>query len=314
MFVKKQKDLNDKELISVTGVTPFSLSDTLECGQAFRYELTEKEDGYVEYMTVVGDKLIRVGQAEDGELVFLGISEDDFFGICVPYFSLDTDYGEIKLDIKEKNGPAKLSEAADAAEGIRILRQDPWETLFSFIISQNNNIPRIRKIIRTISAEYGKNLAEGLAECPKCKGLTPSPEVCSACGCCYTFPTPEAVLARPEGLLSSRPGFRYKYLIDAAEKVLSGEVNLEKIKNEKNTEYTIFELKKIKGVGDKVASCVALFGFENLDAFPIDVWIKRANEEYFDGKLDPHSLGKYAGVAQQYIFHYIRNLDKDDDK
>ena len=122
MFVKKQKDLNDKEYISVTGITPFSLSDTLECGQAFRYELVDKREGYVEYMTVVGDKLIRVGQKSGGELAFYDVSEDDFFGICVPYFSLDTDYREIKLDIKEKNGPAKLSEAADAAEGIRILR------------------------------------------------------------------------------------------------------------------------------------------------------------------------------------------------
>ena len=314
MFVKKQKDLNDKECISVTDVSPFSLSDTLECGQAFRYELIDKRDGYVEYMTVARDKLIRVGQKSDGELVFYGVSEEDFFEICVPYFSLDTDYREIKRDITEKSAHPKLAEAAEVSEGIRILRQDPWEALFSFIISQNNNIPRIRKIIRAISAEYGKNLAESLPECPKCKGLAPSPEVCSACGCCYTFPTPEAVLSNPEGLLPSRPGFRYKYLIDAAEKVLSGEVDLEGIKSKKNTEYTISELKKIKGVGDKVASCVALFGFENLDAFPVDVWIKRAGEEYFDGKLDPSSLGKYAGVAQQYIFHYIRNLDKNSEK
>ena len=96
--------------------------------------------------------------------------------------------------------------------------------------------------------------------------------------------------------------------MDAAEKVSSGSVKLDEIAEKKNYEYTLEKLKEIKGVGDKVASCVALFGFENLDAFPVDVWMKRAIDEYFEGSLDHKALGNYAGVAQQYIFHYIRNL------
>lgn len=314
MFVKKHKVINGEAVISISELQYFSLADTLECGQAFRYELLKKEDGYVEYLTVVKDNLIRVGQRSDGELLFYDISDDVFEQVCLPYFSLDTDYAAIKREVTELANSPRLSEAADLADGIRILRQDPWETLFSFIISQNNNIPRIRKIIRKISAGYGKNLSETREKCPKDGSIKPCREVCSECGICYSFPTARAVLDNPDGLLPSKPGFRYKYLLDAAEKVSSGEVSLEKIAECGKAEFTLEELKRIKGVGDKVASCVALFGFGNLDAFPVDVWIRRAIDEYFDGKLDPASLGKYAGVAQQYIFHYIRNLEQKAEK
>lgn len=308
MFVKKTKDLQGRETIAVSDVGSFSLTDTLECGQAFRYELLSKNHEETEYMTVAFGKIIRICQRGE-ELFFYGLTEEEVKTICLPYFSLDTDYRVIKEDILSRYNDEKLRDAANAAEGIRILRQDPWETVFSFIISQNNNIPRIRKIIRSITAEYGKNLAEGKPECPKGFGK-PSDSLCKSCGICYSFPTPDDILSRPEGLLPSKPGFRYKYLIDAAQKVADKEVDLEKIANRASYEYTVSELKKIKGVGDKVASCAALFGFGNLEAFPVDVWMKRANDEYFGGALDPKVLGKYAGVAQQYIFHYIRNLDK----
>lgn len=314
MFVKKHKVLNGEDVISVTELRCFSLSDTLECGQAFRYELIKSDDDYVEYLTIVGDKLLRIGQRSDGELWFFDIDDEIFDKVCVPYFDLNTDYEKIKEDIVSRSNSPRLKEAADASCGIRILRQEPWEALFSFIISQNNNIPRIRKIIRKISAEYGENLAQSREKCPKESTVTPCPGVCSECGICYTFPTARAVLDNPDGLLPSKPGFRYKYLMDAAERVSSGEVSLDKIADEGNAAFTLAELKKIKGVGDKVASCVALFGFGNLEAFPVDVWVRRAIDEYFDGDLDPTSLGNYAGVAQQYIFHYIRNSDKNTQK
>ncbi len=314
MFVKKCKVLATTDAISVSGISPFSLSDTLECGQAFRYELLERREDYCEYLTVVGEKLLKIGEKSDGELIFYDVSGEELYGICIPYFSLDEDYEMIKRDILSRSDSPRLAEAADAADGIRILRQEPWEALFSFIISQNNNIPRIRKIIRNISAQYGKNLSENRTACPKDKSLAPSPERCAACGICYSFPRPEDIVKNPEKLLPSRPGFRYKYLVDAAQKLVSGEVDFDKIKEENSAEFTLAELKKIKGVGDKVASCVALFGFGNLEAFPVDVWVRRANEEYFGGSLEPASLGKYAGVAQQYIFHYIRNLEKNGEK
>ena len=316
MFSKKNELYRGKFATFVSGLGDLSLSDTLECGQAFRYELLVKEENYVEYMTVAYGKIIIVGQEKAGELIFFGEWSDEYEEIVRNYFSTDLDYEQIRTDIVSRTDSEWLKSAAECAKGIVILRQEPWETLFSFIISQNNNIPRIRKIIRNICSQYGENLAikSGIDYCPLAKCESPREEICKSCGACYSFPTASDVLANPEGLLPSHPGFRYKYLIDAAERVASGEIDLEDISNHKSYEHTVESLKKIKGVGDKVASCAALFGFGNLEAFPIDVWMKRAIDEYFEGNLDHTALGAYAGVAQQYIFHYIRNLGGDDTK
>ena len=314
MFVKKTGLIRGREAVILSGIGRASIKDTFECGQAFRYELLEDSDGYVEYMTVVGDKIIRVGQTTPGELIFYGVSDEDIESVIAPYFSLGLDFEAIGEDIRSRTSSEWLTEASHAAAGILILSQDPWEALFSFIISQNNNIPRIRKIIRTLAAEYGENLAEssGLKKCPLPeKSHTPCHENCKNCGICYSFPKARDVAERPEGMIPAKVGFRYKYLLDAAERVTRGECDLSAIKERHSYDYTLEELKRIKGVGDKVASCVALFGMGNLEAFPIDVWMKRAIDVYFDGELDPTTLGEYAGVAQQYIFHYIRNLEGD---
>ena len=313
MFYKREKVSENAEAIVVSELGFYSLYDTFECGQCFRYELICKEEAYVEYATVFGDLLVRVGQKKPGELIFYDVSDEEFENEIIPYFSLNTDYEKIREDIVKRTDSEWLKSAAEKAKGIAILKQDEWEALFSFIISQNNNIPRIRKIIREISAEYGVNISlrKGCKKCPLNKtAAMPSEEVCKKCGICYTFPTANDVVKKPEKLLVSKPGFRYKYLVDCAEKVDTGAVNLKMIAAARSYEHTKNELMKIKGVGEKVASCVALFGFSNLEAFPIDVWMKRAIDEYFDGHLDHTALGRYAGVAQQYIFHYIRNLEK----
>ena len=313
MFYKTEKHSDGYQIITVGGLGYYSLRDTFECGQCFRYELIKDEDGYIEYMTVTQDMIIRVGQKNAGELIFYDISEEDFLKVAVSYFSLETDYEKIRADIVARTDSEWLKNAAECAKGIAILKQDPWETVFSFIISQNNNIPRIRKIIKKISAEYGVNicLQNGLKKCPINKiNVPPCEEFCKNCGACYTFPSANQVNEKPDKLLSSNPGFRYKYLCDAAKKVDTGEVNLDMIASARSYEHTKSSLMQIKGVGEKVASCAALFGFSNLEAFPIDVWMKRAIDEYFGGHLDPATLGRYAGVAQQYIFHYIRNLQK----
>lgn len=313
MFGKKREFYRGEDAIVVTGIGDMSLTDTLECGQAFRYEKILSDADYVEYITVVGDVIIRVGQKTVGELIFFDVSDEEFETVVRPYFALDTDYVKIREDVCQSTDSEWLKSAADEARGIVILSQDPWEALFSFIISQNNNIPRIRKIIKMMCAEYGRNLAaeRGLGTCPlSLTECAPSDEVCRGCGACYSFPKPSDIVSNPEGMLPSHPGFRFKYLLDAATKVECGECDLKKIKDAGSYEVTLDELKKINGVGDKVASCTALFGFSNLEAFPIDVWMKRAIDTYFDGNLEPASLGKYAGVAQQYIFHKIRNLDK----
>ncbi|MBR2650145.1 MAG: DNA glycosylase [Clostridia bacterium] len=313
MFDKKTINIFGRDAILVSGLINYSLRDTLECGQCFRHVCVRDEDGYVEYMTVVKGKLIFVGQRNEGELIFYSVTDEELENICVPYFALDTDYDEIVRDIEAHTSSEFLLSAARAARGIRILRQEPWEALFSFIVSQNNNIPRIKKIIRAICREYGDNLAvrEGLSLCPLDAAAAEAKldtDKCLSCGMCYSFPTAEAVAAAPELLLPSHPGFRFKYLLDAAERVASGDIDLSAISDAASYEYTLAQLMRIKGVGEKVASCTALFGFGNLEAFPIDVWMKRAIDTCFDGKLDHTSLGKYAGVAQQYIFHYIRML------
>ena len=312
MFHKKTEVYRDRIATVISGLGECDLTDTFECGQAFRYELITRENGYVEYMTVAYGKIITVGQRARGELIFYDEWDEEYERCVREYFAFDTDFEEIRRDIISHTDSVWLLRAAESAKGIIILKQEPWETVFSFIISQNNNIPRIRKIIRSICSEYGKNLSASAKACPIRNSVTPCDELCRECGICYTFPTPNMILDNPDGLLPSHPGFRYKYLVDAAEKVSAGIVDLADISRVGAYEYTVEKLKLILGVGDKVASCAALFGFGNLEAFPIDVWMRRAIDEYFDGKLDPITLGSYAGVAQQYIFHYIRNLENEE--
>ena len=163
-----------------------------------------------------------------------------------------------------------------------MLNQEPWETLCSFIISQNNNIKRIKGIISRLCENFGENK-----------------------GGFYTFPTAEKIAALTlEDLSVLRSGFRAKYILDAAKKVSSGEVELKKLKDAP-TDGARDELMKITGVGPKVADCVLLFGLEHADAFPKDVWIKRAMQVLFDGEL-PECAKPYAGITQQYIFLYAR--------
>ena len=305
------KTINGKEALVVSGLGDMSLVDTLECGQAFRYEELVSEENYREYLTVAMGRLMVIGQRQAGELIFYGMSLDDL-PMVTKYFCLDLDWGGIKELITERTDSEWMRRAAECSKGIHILKQDAWEALFSFIISQNNNIPRIRKIIRRLAAEYGENLAkkQGAEGCPKglCQGIDES--VCRGCGICYSFPTAEAIVKNPDGMLPANTGFRFKYLLDAAKRVHGGECDLERIESAENFDEIMTELKKILGVGDKVASCVALFGMGRLEAFPIDVWMKRAIDEYFDGSLDHTVFGEWAGVAQQYIFHYIRNLSE----
>ena len=312
MFEKKTANVFGRSCIAVTGLGEYDLCDTMECGQCFRYERIESECT-AEYRIPVGGVIIEVGQRERGELLFFNMTDEAFEGVARGFFSLDTDLYEVKADILRHTDSEWLKSAAQCAGGIAILKQDPWEALVSFIISQNNNIPRIRKIVREICAEYGVNIYlqnGGGEKCPlSVIDGTPCEEKCKKCGRCYTFPTAEQILENPEGLLPSKPGFRYGYILAAADNVATGRVNLEKIAAARSYTHTVECLKQIKGVGDKVASCVALFGFANLEAFPIDVWMKCAIDTYFDGRLDPATLGRYAGIAQQYIFHYIRNIE-----
>ena len=168
------------------------------------------------------------------------------------------------------------------AGGIRILKQEPWETVCSFIISQNNNIPRIKGIIERLCENFGEKIEGGFA-----------------------FPSAEKIAALSlEELAVIRSGFRAKYILDAARKFASGEISSERLE-QLSTDEARSQLMKIYGVGEKVADCVLLFAFARIDAFPKDVWIKRAMEKLFSGDL-PECAVPYAGIVQQYIFHFAR--------
>jgi len=176
-----------------------------------------------------------------------------------------------------------LKAASGFAGGIRILRQDPWEALCSFIISQNNNIPRIKGIVERLCASFGEEIKEGF----------------------YSFPAAEKIATLTlEDLAPLRSGFRAKYILDGAKRVADGEIDLDALK-ELALDEARQELMKIYGVGEKVADCTLLFGLSHIDAFPKDVWIKKAMAKLFDGSL-PECAAPYAGIAQQYIFHYAR--------
>ena len=252
------------------------LRQTLFCGQCFRFrELSETEfDGFA------GDKYVKLTQKEEG--VEIEAPENDL-SFWQDYFDLSLDYSKLLKDF----GADKTLMAACKGRKIRVLKQLPFETLISFIISQNNNIKRITGIIDRLCECFGEKIEVG-----------------------YAFPTAERLSSlSEEDLAPLRAGFRAKYIIDAARKVNSGEVDFEKIKTLPDDEARE-ALKVIKGVGDKVADCVLLFGLYRTSAVPKDVWIKRVNAYYYPDGL-PECVGEYAGIAQQYLFDYARTDLKD---
>ena len=257
-------------------ISDLDLSQTLDCGQCFRW--TKQADG--SFHGVVRGRAVRV-LLQGNTLVIDGADEADR-ALWRDYFDLDLDYGAVKRELCAIH--PTLAEAARYAAGIRILGQEPFEALISFIISQNNNIKRITGIVSRLCENFGEPIGQGP----------------------FAFPTPERLAdLSPDDLAPVRAGFRHRYMIDAAQKVVSGEVDLEALRTLPYEQARV-ELTKITGVGVKVADCVLLYGLHRLDSFPLDVWMKRAMAVLFP-ELDPSAFGRYAGIAQQYIFHYSRN-------
>lgn len=268
-------------VITVKGLKNYNIDQIFDCGQCFRFD--KDPDG--SWSGAAYGKYITLSQKED-TLTVKGITEADFERTFCDFLALRDDYGIIRRDIAEhfKNDDT-MQRAMAFGDGIRILRQEPWEAVCSFIISQNNNIPRIKKIIRELSRRYGKELSPGI----------------------HAFPSAQALMdAGEDAIFACRTGFRAKYIYDAACRVASEACDLSAVFN-MPTQDAIEYLKSIKGIGLKVASCALLFGFHKTDAFPVDVWVKRMIDEYYDSSLDISSLGEYAGIAQQYLFYYIRN-------
>ena len=287
--------------LKIEGVAHFDVAKIFDCGQCFRFDPVTDSAHEVEFAGCAYGKYISV--AQDGDKIYIyNATIDEFEGLWLSYLGLDRDYGEINAEILSLSKNPALVSAVNMASGIRILHQDPWEAICSFIISQNNNIPRIKKLVAALCRERGDKIdvsgMEGhIADAHKKQE-----------GHFYSFPSPERVLSLGiSGLAELKTGFRAKYIFDAAQKMTGGEVELEFLENA-NTEECVKHLCSVKGIGPKVASCALLFGFGKLDAFPVDVWIKKVVAKYFDENFDPASLGEYAGIAQQYLFYYERYL------
>ncbi|MGN1095213.1 MAG: DNA-3-methyladenine glycosylase family protein [Eubacteriales bacterium] len=279
------------DFTELSGVPYFSVAQTFDCGQCFRFEVMSDGSTETAEGTAFG-KYIKIEQ-KDGKIRLIGISADEYKSTFSSYLGLDEDYEEIREDIGKHFGAYgdTIFEAMECASGIRILRQDSWEALASFIISQNNNIPRIKKIIENMSRGIGTPFT----------GFDKKEH--------YAFPTAEQMISAGEaGLAPFKMGFRTRYLLDAAKRYLSGETDFDYI-TKADAPLAEAELMKICGVGKKVASCTLLFGFHKLGFFPIDVWIKRVLEKYYPDGIDLSSLGDYAGVAQQYLFYYERYIN-----
>ncbi|SHI20013.1 N-glycosylase/DNA lyase [Sporobacter termitidis DSM 10068] len=264
--------------VEIADIGDFEPEKIFECGQCFRWNADESGA----YTGVAMGKASRVRKS-GGSILISGTLED-FETVWRGYFDLDRDYGAIgrALSIDDY-----MADAVRYGAGIRILEQDKWEALCSFILSQCNNIPRIKSIVEKFCALYGTPvLFEG--------------------GTYYTFPTAAATAAlREEDLSPIRCGFRASSLLEAARAVAEGTVDLEKL-SRGTPEEAAAALKKLSRVGDKVASCVMLFGLHMLDAFPVDTWMKKALGEQYPQGLDPAVFSPWAGIAQQYMFHYRR--------
>ena len=259
----------------------FNLMHTFECGQCFRWNKNDDSS----YIGVVGDSVITVKQ-ENG--VFEFDCDDEL--LINSYFDLDNNYEDIKNKLSGLDDV--LLKAIPSGYGIRILKQDPWEALISFIISANNNIPRIKKIIESLCGNFGK-------------------EIIYNNNLYYTFPDANVInKLTVQQLDIIKSGFRAKYIIDAAEKVATGVIDLDSVYNMDTDEAREY-LKQIKGVGNKVADCILLFAYQKYDVFPKDVWIKKVlndlygiDEKNFDLFVSEH-FGDLAGFAQQYLFYYM---------
>lgn len=274
----------------VSGLKDFEIGQTLECGQSFHFEKINDE-----YLVIAHNRILRTTQIDD-TVVFYDTTIEEFNDVWIKYFDLDRDYAHIKKVLLEKDD--KLKAAIEEKSGVRIMNQDFFEMLISFIISQNKQIPHIKKIVFDISAKWGTYLGR----------VNDKPY--------YAFPTPKQMAGCTiEDFIKLKTGFRAPYLYDAVQKVLSGQINEGKARTLRG-EDVIKYLCEIKGVGEKVANCVALFSLGIRDAFPVDVWIKRIMENlYFGCETDKKTIyefaktqfGEYGGYAQQYLFYYARD-------
>lgn len=279
-------------MVILEGVADFDPKHIFECGQCFRW--ISEEDG--SYTGVAKGKVINVSREND--TVYIKNSNlEDFNNIWKDYFDLETDYTQIKNILKGMDD--HLKKATEFGWGIRILRQDPWEMIISFIISSNNRIPMIQRAIKNLSKQYGTYIGQY-------NGVD-----------YYDFPTPEQLnKASIEDIRACSTGFRDKYIKSTTEAIINNNDDVYKY-HSLSTEECRKELMKFNGIGPKVCDCISLFGMQKYDTFPVDVWVKRVMQEFYVDddmslpKMRTYAIDKFgdlSGFAQQYLFYYAREL------
>ena len=288
----------EEQIYKIEKGNSFELKDIFDCGQCFRWN--KQIDG--SYIGVFGENVINVSETpNEKQIIFKGLCQDTIKKVCTEYFDLNRNYEEIKERLSKIDENMKTS--IQYGKGIRILNQDLWETIISFIISANNNIPRIKGIIERISAQYGQKIQYNGKQY-------------------YTFPTPEELSkAKVEDLRKLGLGFRDVRVYETTQMVINKKVDLKELHKEKDFTIVREKLLTLSGVGPKVADCILLFStLKRFEAFPIDVWVRRVmNELYIKNedetkvnkkqieKLAYEKFGNIAGLAQQYLFYWKRD-------
>ena len=298
MYIEEIK-INDCPCTVVGGLKNFDIGKIFDCGQCFRFDLVENTQHEKEFSGVAFGRFVSFAQDADTLYVY-GSDREEYENLWRSYLNIEMDYDEVAHNILSYCQNEVMLNAMDYGQGIRILAQDPFECIISFIISQNNNIPRIKKIIEAISQKCGTPILIGEE---MSKHLSGKSSLC-------TFPTADALVnLGVDGLTELKTGFRAKYIYDAASRYVDGRLSVEAIVLAESTQTAVDALCSVKGIGTKVASCALLFGFGKYDAFPIDVWMKRVALKYFGAEgetISSKSFGPYAGIAQQYLFYYER--------
>ena len=276
----------------------FELKDIFECGQCFRWNKLEDDS----YTGIVRENVINV-KKQNGKIIFSGNCSEKIKELVDDYFDLKRDYEKIKEELSKID--VNMKESVNYGKGIRILNQDLWETIISFIISANNNIPRIKGIIERLSEKYGKEIIWNEKKY-------------------YTFPTPEQLKnVTVEEYRNLGLGFRDIRIYQTTQMILDNKVNLKELEENSNTLEVREKLLSSSGVGPKVADCILLFStLKRFEVFPIDVWVRRVMNDLYIKKQDEtkvskkeiekiakEKFGKIAGLAQQYLFYWRRELD-----
>lgn len=287
--------IEENNKVMIEGVRDFHPDHTFDNGQCFRWN--REDDG--SYTGVAFGRAANI-DLKGETLIIDNITLEEYQSVWKDYLDLDRDYGAIKQMLSAKD-PA-MDRAIEYGSGMRILQQDKWETLISFILSQNNNIVRIKKCVESICAAHGKPIGMYRGKMR------------------YAFPTPEELAGLTAGELDTcRLGYRAKYIVETARQILADDgrilYGLDRAPTEEGFEYLL----GLSGVGPKVANCILLFSMGKYESFPLDVWIKRVMHQVYNieegnvkkmQEFAAEHFGGYGGIAQQYLFYYARELNK----